>query len=116
MNSDTVDCIGADGFKYEVKRYAELNYNERNVPTGYSIPDIPSVPLVDRVYCFSHVQKHPLCIARYKMLAAKEHNIVEKQRPQDTTVEEARQMAETWFREKGFEKNEIDSFIKQYWN
>lgn len=116
MNPNEIVCLGADGNIYFIKRYCEVEYDKNGIPVRYNQLSLPSVKLIARFFSVKELEEHPLRKAFFKFLAAKAHNIVEKQRPQDTTIEEARQMAETWFREKGFEKNEIDFFIKQYWN
>jgi len=116
MNADEMICLGADGSIYTVKRYANLVCNEKGLPERYEVPSLPSVDLVAKAFTVRELEEHPLRKARFKMIAAKEHNIIEKQRPQDVTIDEARGMAETWFREEGFQKKEVDFFIKEYWS
>lgn len=116
MNPNEVICLGADGNIYIVKRYVEVKYNEKGIPVGYEQPTLPSVPLIARFFSVRELEEHPLRKAYFKMLAAKAHNIVEKQRPQDVTIAEARGMAETVFRELGFEKNNVDFILKEYWS
>jgi len=115
MNSDEISCLGIDGHIYTIKRYVELKCDENGLPVRYEVPTLPSVHLIARSFASNDLENHPIRKVRFKYLAAKEHNLVEKQRPQDVTLEEARNMAETWFREKGFEKKEVDFFIKEYW-
>ena len=116
MNANEILCLGINGQIYTIKRYAELICDENGLPLRYEMPSLPSVWLIARAFTERELEEHPIRKAFFKYLAAKEHNIVEKQRPQDVTLEEARNMAETWFREKGFEKKEVDFFIKEYWN
>ena len=116
MNANEILCLGINGQIYTVKRYAELECDENGLPVRYEMPSLPSVPLIARAFTERELEEHPIRKAFFKYLAAKEHNIVEKQRPQDVTIEEARQMAENELRKAGFEKPEVDAALKEYWN
>lgn len=116
MNPNEVICLGVDGHIYSIKRFADLIYNDKGLPEHYEIPSLPSVELIAKAFSVREIEEHPLRKARFKMIAAKEHNITEKMRPQDVTIDEARGMAETVLRELGLEKNNVDFILKEYWS
>lgn len=116
MNPNEIVCLGVDGQIYTVKRYAELECDENGLPVRYEMSSLPSVPLIARAFTERELEEHPIRKALFKYLAAKEHNIVEKQRPQDVTIAEARQMAEDTMRISGMNKNEVDFALNAYWS
>lgn len=115
MNSDEISCLGIDGHIYTIKRYAELKYDENGLPVRYEVPTLPSVPLIARSFASNDLENHPIRKARFKYLAAKEHNIVEKQRPQDVTIEEAYEMACAALMNCGYSENEAKQIVENYW-
>ena len=115
MNSaDEIHCLGIDGHIYSVKRYAKLECDENGLPVRYEMPSLPSVPLIARSFSWNDLEEHPIRKALFKYLAAKEHNIVEKQRPQDVTLEEARNVVREWLQEYGKQFN-CAEIISEYW-
>lgn len=114
MNPDEIFCLGINGQIYTVKRYAELECDENGLPVRYETPSLPSVPLIARAFTERELEEHPIRKALFKYLAAKEHNIVEKQRPQDVTIEEARNMVWEWLHEHG-KQFDWAGIISEYW-
>ena len=116
MNTNEIICLGIDGNIYSIQRFAELEYDENGLPLEYKIPTLPSVPLIAKAFSERELEEHPIRKARFKYLAAKEHNIVEKQRPQDVTIEEARNMVREWCLANNWANSQADVWIKKYWN
>ena len=114
MNPDEIFCLGINGQIYTVKRYAELECDENGLPVRYETPSLPAVPLIARAFTERELEEHPIRKAFFKYLAAKEHNIVEKQRPQDVTIEEARNMVREWLQEHG-KRFDWTGIISEYW-
>lgn len=114
MNINEIICLGIDGNIYSVKRYAELEYDDNGFPVKYLVPKLPSVPLIAKAFSARELEEHPIRKARFKYLAAKEHNIVEKQRPQDVTLEEARNMVRQWLHDYG-QRFDWAGIIADYW-
>ena len=114
MNPNEILCLGIDGHIYSIKRFAELEYDKNGLPVRYEVPRLPVVPFVARGFTERELEEHPIRKAMFKYLAAKEHNIVEKQRPQDVTIEEARNMVRDWCNANDFLP--ADYYIKEYWN
>ena len=115
MNPNEILCLGIDGHVYSVKRCAELICDKNGLPVQYETPSLPSVPLIARAFTERELEEHPIRKAFFKYLAAKEHNIVEKQRPQDVTIEEARNMVWEWLQEYG-KQFDWAGIISEYWN
>lgn len=115
MNSDEIYCLGIDGHIYSIKRFAELECDENGLPIRYEMPSLPSVPLIARAFSIQELEEHPIRKALFKYLAAKEHNIVEKQRPQDVTIEEARNMVREWLQEHD-KQFDCAGIISEYWS
>lgn len=115
MNPNEILCLGIDGRVYSVKRCAELICDENGLPVQYETPSLPSVPLIARAFTERELEEHPIRKAFFKYLAAKEHNIVEKQRPQDVTIEEARNMVRQWLHDYG-QRFDWAGIISEYWN
>lgn len=114
MNPDEIYCLGIDGHIYSIKRFVELECDENGLPIRYEMPSLPSVPLIARAFSIRELEEHPIRKALFKYLAAKEHNIVEKQRPQDVTIEEARNMVLEWLHEYG-KQFDWAGIISEYW-
>ena len=114
MNPNEILCLGINGQIYTIKRYAELICDEDGLPVRYEMPSLPSVPLIARAFTVRELEEHPIRKALFKYLAAKEHNIVEKQRPQDVTIEEARNMVWEWLHEHG-KQFDWAGIISDYW-
>jgi hypothetical protein len=119
MNANEIVCLGVDGKIYLVKRYLEIVCDNRGIPVFpvvYEKNNVPQVQFIAKFFSMHEAEKHPLRKAFFKFLAAKEHNIVEKQRPQDVTIIEARQMAEEALRISGIHKDEVDFALNAYWS
>ena len=116
MNANEILCLGINDQIYTVKRYAELICDENGLPVRYEMPSLPSVPLIARAFTERELEEHPIRKAFFKYLAAKEHNIVEKQRPQDVTIEEARDMVREWCLANNWANSQANVWIKEYWN
>lgn len=116
MNPNEIICLGINGHIYTIKRYAELIYDENGLFVDYEIPPLPSVPLIAHAFTERELEEHPIRKALFKYLAAREHNIVEKQRPQDVTIEEARNMVREWCLSNNWAESQANLWIKKYWN
>ena len=115
MNPNEILCLGINGQIYTIKRYAELICDENGLPVRYEMPSLPSVPLIAHAFTERELEEHPIRKALFKYLAAKEHNIVEKQRPQDVTIEEARNMVREWCLANDWANSQANVWIKKYW-
>ncbi len=119
MNANEIICLGVDGNIYSVKRYLEVICDNRGIPVFpvvYEKNSVPQVQFIAKFFSMYEAEKHPLRKAFFKFLAAKEHNIVEKQRPQDVTIEEARSAAKEFFLSDGWAESQANLWIKQYWS
>ena len=110
-------CLGIDGKIYSIPSELRLLCDEHGIPIGYEQFELPcDVDFVARSYVNggNDLNEHPLRKAFFKLWAAREHNIVEKQRPQDVTIEEARNMVLEWLHEHG-KQFDWAGIISEYW-
>ena len=116
MNADEIVCLGVDGKIYHIKRFCEIKCDEEGIPYEYEKLRLPQVYLIARGFSVRELEEHPLRKAYFKLWAAKAHNIVEKQRPQDVTIDEAKQMAKDWFLSQDWAESQANIWIREYWN
>ena len=107
--------LGVDAQLYSV-RQPELVRDKDGLPVRWDVPALPSVKLIAQVPVGNpmRIEEHPLRKAYFKWLAAKTHQIFEKQRPQDVTIEEARNMVWEWLHEYG-KQFDLAGIISEYW-
>lgn len=113
-----ITCLGVDGQLHSINQEAKLLFDEHGLPYAWKIQPLPSVKLIAVVpeYNPEKIEEHPLRKAMFKYLAAKSHKIFEKQRPQDVTIEEARDMVRNALLESPLIHScEIDSIIEKYY-
>lgn len=111
-------CLGIDGKIYGVPSELKVICDEHGLPTGYEEAKLPcDVDFVARSYVHggNDLNEHPLRKAFFKLWAAREHNIVEKQRPQDVTYDEAYEMARTVLVNCGYTEREAENIVENYW-
>ena len=113
-----ITCLGVDGQLHRINQEAKLLFDENGLPWAWKIDPLPDVKLIAVVpeTNFEKIEQHPLRKALFKYLAAKEHKIFEKQRPQDVTMDEALDMVRSALFESGVHRSEIDKIIDKYYS
>lgn len=113
-----ITCLGVDGQIHRISQNAQLIFNERGIPIAWKFDPIPDVQLIEVVpeTNFEKIEHHPLRKALFKYLAAKEHKIIEKQRPQDVTMDEALDMVRQALIDSGVSASEIESIITKHFS
>lgn len=111
-----ITCLGVDGQIYRISQNAQLIFNERGIPIAWKFDPIPDIQLIAVVpeTNFEKIEQHPLRKALFKYLAAKEHKIFEKQRPQDVTMDEALNMVRQALADSGVSASEIEPIVAKY--
>ena len=111
-----VTCLAADGQIYRINQNAQLVFDERGLPIVWKIDPLPDVRLIELVpeTNAEQIEQHPLRKALFKYLAAKEHRIFEKQRPQDVTMEEAIAMVRSALRPYYASEDEIEKVLQKH--
>ena len=111
-----VVCLGVDGQLHRVNQEAHLLFDEKGLPYAWKIDPLPDVKLLAVVpECNpEQIEQHPLRKAMFKYLAAKEHKIFQKQRPQDVTMDEAQDMLRAALQNENLTSVEIEKILKKH--
>ena len=112
-----ITCLGVDGQLYNINQEAKLLFDEKGLPYAWKLNPLPDVKLIAIVPESNpeKIEQHPLRKALFKYLAAREHKIFEKQRPQDVTIYEAQDMIRAALLESGVHPAEIDKIIDKHY-
>lgn len=111
-----VTCLAVNGQIYRINQNARLLFDERGLPYVWKINPLPDVRLIELVpeNNAEIIEQHPLRKALFKYLAAKEHRIFEKQRPQDVTIDEAITMVREALRPYYASEDEIEKVLQKH--